>query len=374
MLLSGEQSRRLFIYISVSTDLTATENSMGQANRYITLNRYVAGGPIDETIFSLVEGVEPDPADGEVLIEPAALSVDPYMRGRMIGVDSFYLPQFVIGQPVASLGVGRVIASRDAAFVPGDVVQGLMDWADRSIWRGKGQLEGGGTLRKLDRVPEKLSHALGVYGLNGLTALFGICGVAKPEPGETVLISGAGGGIGTIAGQIARILGARVIGLAGSQAKREFLVNRLGYEAALDYRSPALSDELRSLMPAGPDIYFDNVGGATSQIVMAGMRRHARVIECGQISTYDDDDGGWTVDIRPIHSNGLRWESFTTAHFAEFIPGAVAQLAHWVSQGKILPLETEHRGLEAAPQAMVGLLRGENIGKMVISLNEEMTE
>jgi NADPH-dependent curcumin reductase CurA len=341
---------------------------MGTRNRYISLNRYVAGGPIDETVFSLCEGEEPEPLGKNIILQPLALSVDPYMRGRMTGIDSFYLPQFALGRPVASLGVGRVVSSGDPAFATGDMVQGLMEWADRCVWSGAGQLEGGGCLRKLDPVPDKLSHGLGVYGLNGLTALFGIAAVARPASGETILISGAAGGIGTIAGQIAQILGARVIGLAGSQAKRDVLVNDLGYEAALDYRSPTLSSDIRALMPAGPDIYFDNVGGDLSQTVMKGMRRRSRVIECGQISTYDDEGGGWTVDIRPIHSNGLRWESFTTSHFAEFIPGAVAQLQHWVRHGRIHPLETEYHGLESAPKAMVGLLRGENIGKMVVNL------
>jgi len=339
-------------------------------NRSVTLNRYVAGGPIDESIFSLIDADVPDPQDGEVLLRPLALSVDPYMRGQMTGIDTFYLPQFGLGKPVTSLGIGRVVKSRNPTVAAGDIVQGLMPWADYGIWANADALKGLGALRPVDPSIDKLSHALGIYGLNGVTALFGIASVARPEPGDTLLISGAAGGIGAIAGQIARIMGARVIGLAGSQAKCDTLVRDLGFDAALDYRSATLEDDLRQAMPRGPDIYFDNVGGALSQTVMAMMRRHTRIIECGQIATYDDADGGWTVDIRPIHANGLIWESFTSAHFAEFFPGALAQLIHWVRVGKIKPLETEHRGLEAAPRAMVGLLRGENIGKMVVTLQE----
>jgi NADPH-dependent curcumin reductase CurA len=341
---------------------------MADRNRFVTLNRYVAGGRVDESIFSLGEGVVPVPAEGEVLLRPLALSIDPYLRGQMTGIDTFYLPQFALGSPLTSLGVGRVVESRHPDFAPGAVLQGVMQWADYSLWSDSDNLKGVGALGPVDPSIDKLSHALGIYGLNGMTALFGILGVARPEPGDTMLISGAAGGIGAIAGQIARIMGARVIGLAGSQAKCETLVRELGFDAALDYRSATLADDLREVMPRGPDIYFDNVGGAISQTVMNMMRRHARVVECGQISTYDDDDGGWTVDIRPIHSNGLVWESFTTAHFAEFYPGALAQLVHWVRAGKIKVLETEHRGLEAAPRAMAGLLRGENIGKMVVTL------
>jgi NADPH-dependent curcumin reductase CurA len=343
---------------------------MGKDCRYIALNRYVAGGAIDESIFSLETRDMPVPGEGDVLIQTLALSVDPYMRGRMTGIDTFFLSQFEIGQPVVSLGVGRVVESRHPDYAADDIVIGVLEWADYGFWKGAGQLEGGGALVKLDPAMGKYSHALGVFGLNGLTALFGILGVARPERGDTILISGAAGGIGTVAGQIARIVGARVFGIAGSQEKRDVLTGKLGFDGALDYRSPTLADDIRKLMPNGPDIYFDNVGGETSQTVMNTMRRHARIIECGQISTYDDEDGGWTVDIRPIHANGLIWESFTTAHFAEFVPGASAQLAHWVGQGKIIPLETEHQGLENAPQAMVGLLKGKNIGKMVVTIPE----
>ncbi|QTH21228.1 NADP-dependent oxidoreductase [Rhizorhabdus wittichii] len=341
---------------------------MGERNRFVTLNRHIAGGPLEEAIFSLAEGPLPLPGDGEVVLRPLALSVDPYLRGQMTGIDTFYLPQFALGRPISSLGVGRVVESRHPDFAAGDVVQGVMQWADYSLWSDGDTLKGVGALGPVDPAIDKMSHALGIYGLNGMTALFGMVGVARPEPGDTVLVSGAAGGIGAVAGQIARILGARVIGLAGSQLKCDTLVRDLGFDAALNYRSATLADDLRRAMPRGPDIYFDNVGGAISQTVMAMMRRHTRVVECGQISTYDDEDGGWTVDIRPIHANGLIWESFTTAHFAEFYPGGLAQLLHWVRAGKIKVLETEHRGLDAAPRAMIGLLRGENIGKMVVTL------
>jgi NADPH-dependent curcumin reductase CurA len=343
---------------------------MFRRNRSVTLIRHVAGRPLDVADFSVAVRPLPVVGEGQILVRSVALSIDPYLRGRMTGIDNFYLPQFMLGAPITSLGVGRVVESRNSDFAEGDLVQGLLAWSDYSIWSGAGQIEGGGVLRRVDSSIGKPSHALGVFGLGGLTAFFGILGVARPEPADTVVISGAAGGIGSLAGQIARILGARVIGLAGSQRKRDALVNELGFDAALDYRAPDLADQLRVLLPRGPDIYFDNVGGAVSQTVMGIMRRHARVVECGQISTYDDAGGGWTVDIRPVHANGLRWEGFTTAHFQEFTPAAIAQLAYWVREKKIIPLETEYRGLAAAPQAMVGIMRGENLGKMVVTIPE----
>jgi NADPH-dependent curcumin reductase CurA len=344
---------------------------MNQTNRFVSLSRYADGGTIDESLFAMHDGQVPEVGDGQVLLKTLVLSVDPYMRGCMTGVDTFYLPQFVINSPIHSLGIARVVESHHPDFHPGDLVHGLMDWSDFSTWSGGGHLVGGGILRRVDPAIGKLSRALGVFGLTGLTAYFGVVNVANPEPGETILISGAAGGVGSVAGQIARLLGARVIGMAGSAKKREILVSQLGFEAAFDYRSQSLAEDLRALMPHGPDIYFDNVGGLVSQVVMKLMRRRARVIECGQIATYDDAGGGWTVDIRPIHANGLRWESFTPAHFGEFLPAANAQLLHWVGEGRLIALETEHRGLEAAPRAMIGVMRGANIGKMVVTVTED---
>jgi NADPH-dependent curcumin reductase CurA len=348
--------------------LQAGVTRMERTNRFVALNRYVDGGPINESHFSLHQASIPELTDGQVLLQTLGLSVDPYMRGQMTGLDNYFLPQFEIGRPVMSLGVARVVESRNPDHNPGDLVQGFMDWADYSNWAGATLVPGIGGLTPVDPKIGKLSHALGVFGLNGLTAFFGILGVARPRRGETMVLSGAAGGIGVLAGQIARIMGARVIGLAGAEKKRKVLVEQLGFDAALDYRSKNLAEELLALTPQGPDLYFDNVGGVVSQSVMGIMRRPARVIECGQISTYNEAGGGWTVDIRPIHANGLRWESFTTAHFNEFAPAAIAQMAHWVRAGRIIALETEHQGLETAPRAMAGLLRGENIGKMVVTI------
>lgn len=340
--------------------------------RQVTLARYVAGAPIDASMFALNHAEEPQPAEGQVLLKPLALSIDPYLRGRLTGIDDFFLPQLAVGEPVASMGIARVVYSRRADVTAGDVVSGVVRWADLCLWDGRDALEDGGVLRQIDPLIGERSHALGVLGLNGLTAFFGVVCVAKPRPGSTMLVSAAAGGVGSVAGQIGRLMGAKVYGLAGFAHKRQMLIDQLGFQAALDYRSPSFPEQLSALLPNGPDVYFDNVGGAVSQIVMGAMRPGTRVIECGQISTYDDDDGGWRVDIRPVHANGLIWRGFACAHFKEFYPAALAQLGHWVKQERLIPVETRRHGLESAPAALEAVMRGNNVGKMVVILDDTL--
>jgi NADPH-dependent curcumin reductase CurA len=341
---------------------------MEPSARAVCLVRYVEGGALSTDAFAVQDVPVRPLADGEVRLQALAISVDPYLRGRMTGKDTFFLPQFPLGEPLMSSGVARVTESRHLGYAPGDVVSGHLQWADTAVWPSGEHDPRLGGLAKVDLALAKASHWVGALGLNGRTAFFGVLGVARPRPGQTVLVSGAAGGIGSLAGQIARIQGAHVVGLAGGPGKCAVLTEQLGFDGALDYRSPTFDDDLRAALPDGPDIYFDNVGGELSQKVMWSMSRGALVVECGQISTYDDEGGGWTVDIRPIHANGLRWQSFTTAQFAEYEPAAVAQLGHWLRTGRIVALETERHGLDALPAAMVGLLRGENTGKMVVTL------
>jgi NADPH-dependent curcumin reductase CurA len=345
---------------------------LSASNTSVYLKSYVLGDALREEHFELRGTALRPLADGEVLLETVCLSVDPYLRGCMTGMPDYYIPQLDLRAPVHSLGVARILDSRLPGHVPGELVVGSIDWSARSVLSALAISErpvGRGTLRRLAPTEEHPSRYLGVLGITGITAFFGIVGAARPRRGETMVVSAAAGAVGSVAGQIAKILGARVIGLASSQQKRSVIVERLGFDAALDYRSPALAQDVLELAPGGPDIYFDNVGGAVSQAVMSTMRRPARVIECGQISSYDDQDGGWTVDIRPIHRNGLRFESFTPSHFGEFEPAALAQLGHWLDTGQIVALETVHHGIESLPAAMLELFRGGNIGKTVVLLD-----
>jgi NADPH-dependent curcumin reductase CurA len=334
--------------------------------RFVVLNSYANGTALRESHFSLESKALAPTAAGEVLLQTLVLSPDPYMRGRMTGVHNFFLPQFELRVPLMGFGVARVLESRNPDFQAGQIVHGSMEWAQMSKVGGPGDLAGLGTLETVDPQIKPYRRALDVLGITGLTAYFGAIEVAQPRRGETMLISGAAGSIGSIVGQIGKILGARVIGLAGSDRKCAVLREQLGFDAALNYRSASLEGQLRELMPAGPDVYYDNVGGALTQMIMKQMQRPARVIECGQISTYDEEGGGWTVDIRPIHGQGLRWEGFTPLQFLEFFPGALAQLGHWLRTGKVVALETVIDGFENAPRSLAGLFRGDNLGKMLL--------
>jgi NADPH-dependent curcumin reductase CurA len=338
-----------------------------RTTRFVVLDSYANGTALSESHFSLESKTLAPLAAGEVLLQTLVLSPDPYMRGRMTGVQNFFLPQFELRAPLVGFGVARILESANPAYQPGQIVQGSIEWAQLSKWSTESQLTAGlGNLQILDPQLQPHRRALDVLGITGLTAYFGAIEVAQPRRGETMLISGAAGSIGSIVGQIAKILGARVVGLAGSERKCAVLTQQLHFDAALNYRSTSLEQQLRELMPTGPDVYFDNVGGALTQMVMNQMQRPARVIECGQISTYDDQDGGWNLDIRPIHGNGLRWEGFTPMQFLEFFPGALAQLSHWLRTGKVIALETVIDGFESAPRSLAGLFRGENIGKMLL--------
>jgi NADPH-dependent curcumin reductase CurA len=339
-----------------------------RTTRCVVLNSYANGTALTESHFSLQSKRLAPPAEGEVLLQTLALSPDPYMRGRMTGVENFFLPQFELRVPLVGFGVARILESNNRAYQPGQIVHGTIEWAELSKWGAGSQLVAGlGSLEILDPQLKPHRRALDVLGITGLTAYFGALEVARPRRGESMLISGAAGSIGSIVGQIAKkVRGARVIGLAGSDRKCAVLTEQLGFDAALNYRSTTLEQQLRELMGTGPDVYFDNVGGDLTQMVMKQMQRPARVIECGQISTYDQQGGGWTLDIRPIHGQGLSWEGFTPVQFVEFFPAALAQLGHWLRNGKLIALETVINGFENAPQSLAGLFRGDNIGKMLL--------
>ena len=334
--------------------------------RFVVLNDYANGVALSESHFSLQSKTLAPLAEGEVLLQTLVLSPDPYMRGRMTGVENFFLPQFDLRVPLIGFGVARILESKNPAFQSGQIVHGSIEWAERSTWGGEGMVASLGQPEIVDPQLKPIRRALDVLGITGLTAYFGALEVARPRRGETMLISGAAGSIGSIVGQIAKIRGARVIGIAGSDEKCAVLKDQLGFDATLNYRSASLESQLRELMPYGPDVYFDNVGGALTQTVMNQMQRPGRVIECGQISTYDQQGGGWNLDIRPIHGNGLSWEGFTPLQFVEFFPGALAQLGYWLRIGKVKALETVIEGFENAPRSLAGLFRGENIGKMLL--------
>ncbi|MCI2417947.1 NADP-dependent oxidoreductase [Saccharopolyspora sp. K220] len=338
---------------------------MTRTTRIVSLNRYLPTGRVEPEHFTIRTKELPDLTDGEMLLRPIAFSVDATLRGQLTGQDNYFAPQVPLGEAVTGIAVSEVVESRHPDHQPGDRVVGLVEWADLSVWPPRTDWIG---LTKLDPRVRKPSHALGVYGLlGGLTAHTGIIEAGQVTAGETVAVSAAAGNVGSLAGQIARIRGARVIGLAGSEQKRKILTEDLGFDAAVDYRAPDLAEQLRALAPDGPDLYFDSVGGRVSQTVMGLMRRPARVVVCGLISTYDDDTA-WTVNIKPLFANGLTLQGYTPVQFHDALPAALDHLVDWVETGQLIPLETERHGLEALPGAISGLYRGENIGKMVVTV------
>ena len=291
----------------------------------------------------------------------------------MTGLDNFYLPQLALNETIRGFGVARVLGSANPEYRPGDVVYGIVEWAEHSVWNSRNKTDlsvvvggDGSGLKPISPHAKPYARALDVVGITGITAYFAVTEVAKPRPGETTLISSAAGSVGSIAGQIAKLRGSRVIGLAGSDEKCRVLTERLGFDAALNYKSPSLQAELGRTMPRGPDLYIDNVGGALSQTVMSQMRWPARVVDIGQISTYDDEGGGWTVDLRPIHNNCLQLNGYHPLIFVDYFPAALAQLGHWLQSGRIVALDTVVRGIENAPKGFTGLFRGANVGKMIV--------
>lgn len=334
--------------------------------RRVVVSRHVPPGqPLIAGAFAVEDFDVPSVGDGQLLVEVAYLSVDPYLRRCLLPHSSpGFPPTIPVGQAPVSRGVGRVLTSRNPGFAPGDVVVGSMRWEEHTVTDGHDGFLPAAHLAKIEPRITSLSNALGVQGLTGMNAYFGVLDVARPRHGETIVVSGAAGAVGSIAGQIAGLAGATVVGLTGSDRKCDVLTRRLGFHHALNYRSPTLRDQLRAICPGGPDIYFDNVGGELSQTIMWQMRKPARIVECGQISTYDTT--GWLVDIYPLHANQLTLTSVLGSAYVDLFPAAIAQLGHWLDTGQVVALETVSQGIESGPEALEGLFHGSNIGKSLV--------
>jgi NADPH-dependent curcumin reductase CurA len=269
---------------------------MARQTRFVTFDAYVPTGDLKPSDFVVREATLPELGEGEVLLRPVAFSLDPVNRLPISGKAPPRMAPNPPGEPMRGAAVCRVIESRNGDHPVGMLVTGWVPWSDWVIWPFLDDWMG---LAPFDAGLGKPSLALGIYGITGVTAYFGIVKVGEVQAGQTVLVSSAAGSVGSVAGQIAKILGARVVGLTSAREKRDVLIGQLGFDAAIDYRAADFAEQLAALIPSGPDIYFDNVGGRTSTIVMNQMRRPARIVECGQISTYGDGDGAWKVDITP---------------------------------------------------------------------------
>ena len=330
-------------------------------NRQVVLAARPEGFPKDSD-FELVESPVPEPGAGEVLVQAQWLSVDPYMRGRMSTARS-YAKATELGEPMTGQVVGEVAASNDSRFAPGDTVVGQLGWQDYAVARG-------GVLRKLDPSLAPPQTALHVFGTTGLTAYFGLFDVGKPKPGDTVVVSGAAGGVGQIVGQLARIAGCRtVVGLAGSAEKVADLKELYGYDVGIDYKADDVNAALKEACPDGVDVYFDNVGGGISETVFRRLALGARVPICGQISQYNLAE----PELAPRNLGFLivfraRLEGFLVNDYAHRFPEGLRRLGGWLAEGKLRYREDVTDGLENAPAAFMGMLRGENRGKALVRI------
>jgi NADPH:quinone reductase len=334
---------------------------MPQTNKQITLAARPKGMP-KESDFKLIESPVPEPEAGQILVRMLYISVDPYMRGRMNDVKS-YAPAVQIGEVMGGGAVGEVSASKNVRFQVGDAVEGFFGWQQYAISDGEG-------VRKLDPSLAPVSTALSVLGMPGLTAYFGFLDIGKPRSGETVVVSGAAGAVGSLVGQIAKISGCRVIGIAGSDSKVAWLTGELGFDAAFNYKTTSdYSAKVNELCPEGVDIYFDNVGGTITDAVFSTLNRGARVVVCGQIAQYNAEK----PEIGPrllwhLIVKRARAEGFLVFDFAHRYAEGLRQLAMWLNAGKLKHREQFIDGIENTPRAFIGMLRGENTGKQLVRL------
>jgi NADPH-dependent curcumin reductase CurA len=331
------------------------------ANKQITLAARPIGFP-KETDFRLVETPIPEPQDGEFRVRNHFVSVDPYMRGRMNDAKS-YVPPFQIGGVIESGAVGYVDASNNSRFRLGDAVVGMFGWQEYAISSGKGVM-------KVDPSIAPISAYLGVLGTTGFTAYFGLLDIGDPKPGETVVVSGAAGAVGSIAGQIAKIKGCRVIGIAGDDEKVNYITKELGFDGAFNYKAEKdYVARLGELCPSGVDVYFDNVGGPITDAVFVHINTKARIVVCGQISQYNAEkpETGPRILGRLV-AKQAKAEGFLVFQYAHRYKEALPVMAQWFTEGKLKHREYIVEGIESAPWAFIGMLKGANIGKMLVKL------
>lgn len=314
--------------------------------------------------FELVTNSLPTINEGELLIRTIYLSVDPYMRGRMNGVKT-YVDPFQLNEVLIGGVVGEVVESKNNDFKTGEIVEGRLGWSDFSVSNGS-------NIRKIDPTLAPISTSLGVVGMPGLTAYFGLLDIGKAKEGETVVISGAAGAVGMVAGQIAKIKGCRVIGIAGSEEKVNYLSNQLGFDQTINYKTENVLDALKAACPSGVDIYFDNVGGEISDAVIKLINYKARIIVCGQISQYNNEqiETGPRIQGQLIQRSALM-QGFIVSDYADRFGEGYRQLGKWVKEGRLQYRENVVDGLENAPDAFIGLFRGDNIGKQLVRVSEE---
>ncbi len=333
-----------------------------ETNRRIVLASRPSAYPEPEH-FRIEETQIPQPREGEALVQVIWLSLDPYMRGRMREGPSYAAPVEVGGVMTGGV-VGRVIESRTPEVTVGDIVEGSLGWQQYAVARPS-------ALRVVDPQLAPISTAVGVLGMPGMTAYFGLLDVGKPEVGDTVVVSAASGAVGQVVGQMARIMGCRVVGTAGSDAKVDFIVNELGFDAGINYKTEDIDTALAAACPDGIDVYFDNVGGFVTDAVMQQMNVHARISVCGQISQYNLAQPELAPrNIGLLIQKQARMEGFLVFNFTHRHEHARKRMAEWIRSGELRYKEDVVSGLENAPAAFIGMMTGENFGKLLVEVGE----
>ena len=321
-------------------------------------------GVVRDSDFRFAEEPVDEPGPGQVLVRVQLLSCDPTQRGWLYG--DTYMPGVAIGEVMRSAGAGRVVASRHPGFAEGDTVLGLLGWQDFAVIAPDG-------VWPLTKLPPgvPLERALGVLGLNGVTAYFGLLEIGRPQQGETVVVSGAAGATGSVVGQIAKVKGCRAIGIAGGGEKCRWLTEVAGFDAAIDYKRENVVERLAALCPGGVDVFFDNVGGEILDAALASLAMRGRVVLCGAISGYNDLDHmvGPKNYLMLLLRRG-RMEGFIVFDFLDRQHVAVEALAGWVAQGRIKDSVDVQTGLENAPATLRRLFEGKNLGKQLLRVAE----
>ena len=330
-----------------------------------TMNRQVLlakrpQGAVTEDNFHIVDVPAGEPGTGEVLVRNEWLSLDPYMRGRMNDVKS-YVPSVGIGEVMVGQTVGEVVLSRDSRFAPGDRVLTSSGWQTHAVAKAS-------DLHKVDIRRAPASCYLGVLGMPGITAWFGLFEIGAPKPGETVVVSAASGAVGSVVGQLAKIHGCRAVGIAGGKAKCDYVVQELGFDACVDYKAGALHGDLRAACPNGVDVNFENVGGVVLDTMLSLMNRASRIIVCGLVAEYDATTPYAYTRLRSVLVNRIRMQGMIVFDWKDRYGEALQGLAERFAAGKLKYRESVVVGIDNAPRALMGLLRGENFGKQLVRL------
>ena len=340
-------------------------SSAQAVNRRIVLARRPQGEP-SEADFRLEKYAVPAAGAGQLLLRTRYLSLDPYMRGRMSEARS-YAPPVALGAPMTGQTVSVIEASNAEGFEVGELVLANVGWQDYDVVDAR-------EVTKIDAAIPQLSYALGVLGMPGLTAYVGLLDIGVPQPGETVVVAAASGAVGSIVGQLAKLKGCRAVGIAGGAEKCEYVVKTLGFDACLDHHAPQLRERLAEAAPRGIDVYFESVGGEVLEAVLPLLNVHARVPLCGLISWYNLKDTPPGPDRLPqLLMNMLRWrikvQGFIVFDHWQRLPAFYQDMSTWVREGKVKYREQVLEGLEQAPRGLIGLLRGENFGKLVVRVS-----